>query len=70
MRKLRTVLVVLALAVAARAGAAVISIDAARHKPLGTVVTVEGAVTAPSGAFGRPPSTRVSGSRTGRPGSM
>lgn len=51
MRKLRTVLAVLALAVATRANAAVISIDDARDEPLGTVVTVEGAVTAPSGAF-------------------
>lgn len=51
MRKLRTVLAVLALAVAARADAVVISIDDARDEPLGTVVTVEGAVTAPSGAF-------------------
>ena len=42
---------VLALAVAARANAAVISIDDARDEPLGTVVTVEGAVTVPSGAF-------------------
>ena len=51
MRKLRTVLVVLALALAARANAAVISIDDARDEPLGTVVTVEGTVTAYSGAF-------------------
>jgi DNA/RNA endonuclease YhcR with UshA esterase domain len=51
MGKLRTVLVVLALAVATRAGAVVISIDAARSLPMGTVVTVEGAVTVPSGAF-------------------
>lgn len=51
MRKLCTVLVVLALAVAARANAAVISIEDARSLPLGTVVTVEGAVTVPSGAF-------------------
>lgn len=51
MRKLRTVLVVLALAVAARVDAQVISIADARNEPLGTVVTVEGAVTAPSGIF-------------------
>ena len=51
MRKLRTVLVVLALAVAARANAAVISIDDARDELPGTVVTVEGTVTAYSGAF-------------------
>lgn len=51
MRKLRTVLVVLALAVAARADAQVISIADARNEPLGTVVTVEGAVTVPSGAY-------------------
>ncbi len=51
MRKLRTVLVVLALAVAARANAVVISIADARDEPLGTVVTVEGTVTASSGAF-------------------
>lgn len=51
MRKLRTGLVVLALAVAAQANAAVISIDDARDEPLGTVVTVEGAVTAPSGIY-------------------
>ena len=51
MRKLRTVLVVLAFAVAARANAVVISIDDARDEPLGTVVTVEGTVTAYSGAF-------------------
>ncbi len=31
--------------------AAVISISAARHLPLGTVVTVEGSVTVPSGTF-------------------
>jgi DNA/RNA endonuclease YhcR with UshA esterase domain len=51
MRKLCTVLAVLALAVAARANAVVISIDDARSLPAGTVVTVEGAVTAASGAF-------------------
>jgi DNA/RNA endonuclease YhcR with UshA esterase domain len=51
MRKLRTVLVVLALALATRANAAVISIEDARAEAPGTVVTVEGAVTAASGAF-------------------
>ena len=51
MRKLRTVLVVLALAVAARANAQVISIADARSLPAGTVVTVEGSVTVPSGDF-------------------
>lgn len=51
MLKLRTLLVVLALAVATRAGAQVISIADARNEPLGTVVTVEGSVTVPSGAF-------------------
>lgn len=51
MRTLRTVLVVLALAVATRANAEVISIAEARSLPAGTVVTVEGAVTVPSGAF-------------------
>lgn len=51
MRKLHAVLVVLALAVAARADAQVISIADARDETLGTVVTVEGAVTAPSGIF-------------------
>jgi hypothetical protein len=51
MRTLRTLLVVLVLGVAARADAAVISIADARSLPEGTVVTVEGAVTAPSGAF-------------------
>jgi hypothetical protein len=51
MWKLRTVLVVLALAVAARADAQVISIAEARSLPAGTVVTVEGSVTVPSGDF-------------------
>jgi hypothetical protein len=51
MRKLRTVLVVLALAAATRADAQVISIADARNAPLGTVVTVEGSVTVPSGDF-------------------
>lgn len=51
MRKLRTLLVVLALAVAARAEAQVISIADARSQPEGTVVTVEGSVTVPSGDF-------------------
>lgn len=51
MRKLRTVLMGLALAVAVRANAEVISIADARNEPLGTVVTVEGSVTVPSGAY-------------------
>jgi hypothetical protein len=51
MLKLRTVLVVLALVVATRANAEVISIAEARSLPAGTVVTVEGAVTVPSGIF-------------------
>lgn len=51
MRKLRALLIVLALAVAARAHAEVISIAAARSQPVGTVVTVEGSVTVPSGDF-------------------
>ncbi|MEP7013609.1 MAG: hypothetical protein ABJC13_25080 [Acidobacteriota bacterium] len=53
--KLRTLWVILALAlavnIAARANAAVISIAAARSLPAGTVVTVEGSVTVPSGVF-------------------
>jgi hypothetical protein len=49
--KLRTLLVVLALTVAAHADAQVISIADARDEPLGTVVTVEGSVTVPSGTF-------------------
>lgn len=51
MRKLRTLLVILALAAAARAHAQVISIAAARSLPAGTVVIVEGSVTVPSGDF-------------------
>jgi len=48
---LRTVPVVLLLAVAVRANAQVISIAQARSLPAGTVVTVEGSVTVPSGDF-------------------
>lgn len=51
MRKLHALLIVLALAVAARANAAVISIADARSQPPGTIVTVEGSVTVPSGDF-------------------
>lgn len=51
MTKLRILLVVLALAVAARADAQVISIAEARSLPAGTVVTVEGSVIVPSGDF-------------------
>lgn len=51
MRSLRTLLVILAFCVAARANAAVISIAEARSLPAGTVVTVEGSVTVPSGDF-------------------
>jgi len=51
MRKIQSVLVVLALAVATRADAQVISIAEARSLPAGTVVTVEGSVTVPSGEF-------------------
>ena len=51
MWKLRTGLMVLALAVAARANAQVITIAEARSLPAGTVVTVEGSVTVPSGVF-------------------
>lgn len=51
MFKLRTLLVVLAFVVAAPAGAQAISIADARDEPLGTVVTVEGSVTVPSGDF-------------------
>lgn len=51
MRKLRTLLVALALAPAALAQAQVISIAEARSLPAGTVVTVEGSVTVPSGDF-------------------
>jgi hypothetical protein len=50
MRTSRAVLVVLALFASAHAAAAaVLSIADARSQPLGTVVTVEGAVTVPSG---------------------
>ena len=51
MRKLHTLLAVLAFAVAVRADAQVIPIAEARSLPLGTVVTVEGSVTVPSGDF-------------------
>lgn len=51
MLKLRVLLVVLALAVATRVHAQVITIAEARDEPLGTVVTVEGSVTVPSGDF-------------------
>jgi hypothetical protein len=51
MLKLRTLLLVLVFAVATRASAQVISIADARNEPLGTVVTVEGSVTVPSGDF-------------------
>ena len=51
MKMLRTLLVALALAVATRASAQVISIAAARSLPAGTVVTVEGSVTVPSSDF-------------------
>jgi uncharacterized protein YdeI (BOF family) len=51
MFKLRTLLAVLAFAVATGANAQVISIADARNQPLGTVVTVEGSVTVPSGDF-------------------
>ncbi len=51
MSKLRILLMALALAVAARAHAQVISIAEARSQPAGTVVTVEGSVTVPSGDF-------------------
>jgi len=51
MLKTRVLWVVLALAIAARANAEVISIAEARSLPPGTVVTVEGSVTIPSGAF-------------------
>lgn len=51
MRKLRTLLVVLALTLTARAHAEVISIAEARSLPAGTAVTVEGSVTVPSGDF-------------------
>lgn len=51
MLKLRTFLVAVALAVAVRADAQIIPIADARNEPLGTVVTVRGTVTVPSGAF-------------------
>ena len=51
MGKLRTLLVALAFAAAARADAQVISIAEARSLPASTVVTVEGSVTVPSGDF-------------------
>ena len=51
MLKIHALLVVLTLAVAARAGAQVISIADARSQPPGTVVTVEGSITVPSGDF-------------------
>lgn len=51
MLKFRTLLVVLALVIATQAGAQVISIADARDEPLGTVVTVKGTVTVPSGIF-------------------
>src|SRR5689334_7173459 len=47
----RYLVVILALALAARAGAEVISIAEARSLPAGTVVTVEGSVTVPSGTY-------------------
>lgn len=51
MLKIRTFLLILAFVVAARAHAEVISIAEARSLPAGTVVTVEGSVTVPSGTF-------------------
>jgi hypothetical protein len=49
---IRSLLMVLALAVASsRAGAQVISIAEARSLPMGSLVTVEGSVTVPSGVF-------------------
>ena len=51
MSKIRNLLAVLILAAAASAQAEVITIAEARSLPLGTVVTVEGSVTVPSGAF-------------------
>jgi hypothetical protein len=51
MLKTRGLWVVLALTIAARANAEVISIAEARSLPAGTVVTVEGSVTVPSGVF-------------------
>jgi len=46
-----SLLTVLALSTAALQAAPPISIAVARHLPLGTVVTVEGSVTVPSGVF-------------------
>ena len=46
-----SLLTVLALSTAALQAAPPISIAAARHLPLGTVVTVEGSVTVPLGVF-------------------
>jgi hypothetical protein len=51
MLRARNLLGILAFAVAARAGAEVISIAEARSLPAGTVVTVEGSVTVPSGTY-------------------
>lgn len=51
MLKKQSVLLILVFALAARAGAEVISIAEARSLPAGTVVTVEGSVTVPSGDF-------------------
>lgn len=51
MLKTRVLWVVLALAIAARANAEVLSIAEARSLPAGTVVTVKGSVTVPSGDF-------------------
>lgn len=50
-RLVGSLLTVLALSTAALQAAPPISIAAARHLPLGTVVTVEGSVTVPSGVF-------------------
>jgi hypothetical protein len=51
MLKIRNMLAVLAFLVAVRAHAEVIPIAEARSLPAGTVVTVEGSVTVPSGAY-------------------
>jgi len=51
MRKLCTLLAVLALTTAVNANAQTITIAEARDLPLGTVVTVEGSVAGPSGDF-------------------
>lgn len=51
MRTLRAILLLLVLFASAQAAAAVISIADARSQPPGTVVTVEGSVTVPSGDF-------------------